>query len=85
MTTREKLEQMLFEKGMFLQQAHKVMDITIPIVDELSDDFKVEWDGDFEQYDDNMYGFLFEIAKKEALAWIDANIPTVWFRNNFIN
>jgi len=85
MTTREKLEQMLSQKGMFLQQAHKVVDIVIPIVDALSEDFQVEWDDDFEQYDGDMYEFLFEIAKKEALTWIDENIPTVWFRDNFIN
>ena len=84
MTTREKLEHMLFEKGMFVQQASKVMDAAIPIIDAISDEFKISWDSDCEDYSEEMYEFLWSIVKKEALVWIDNNVPKVWFRENFI-
>jgi len=43
MTVREKLERMLFEMGMFEQQAQKIMDIAVPKIDALSDDYQITW------------------------------------------
>lgn len=70
---------------MFLQQAQKVMDIAIPKIDELSDEYEIEWDSDWEIYKDEMYNFLFAIVKKEALEWIDEHAPKAWYRENFVD
>ena len=85
MTVRGKLEYILSQFGMFDQQAHKVMDISIPIINGISDEYEVLWDADWTEYNDEMYSFLFDIVKKEALKWIDEHIPAVWFRENFID
>jgi len=85
MTVREKLEHILFEFGMFKQQAQKVMDIAVPKINEISDDYKIEWDSDWEVYEDEMYNFLFTIVKKEALVWIDEHAPKAWYRENFVD
>ena len=85
MTVRERLEYILFEYGMFEQQARKVMDIAIPKIDLISDEYQIEWDADWGFYTDEMYDYLFDIIKKEALVWIDEHIPDVWFREHFVD
>lgn len=85
MTVRGKLESILFQLGMFEQQAQKVMDIAIPKINEISEDYEITWNANCEVYDDNMYNFLFPIVKKEALDWIDEHIPHAWFRENFVD
>jgi len=85
MTVKERMESILIDFGMFQQQAEKVMDISIPKINEISEDYKIEWDSDFEIYKEDMYVFLFSIVKPEALKWIDAHTPKAWFRENFID
>lgn len=85
MTVRGKLEYILFKYGMYEQQAKMVMDIAIPKIDEISDDYQILWDSDCDVYNDEMYNYLFSIIKPEALRWIDEHAPKVWFRNNFID
>jgi hypothetical protein len=84
MTVREKIENILFQFGMFEEQAHKVMNVAIPKINELSDDYEIEWDSDCDIYEPEMYNFLFSLVKKEALEWIDKNVPKAWFRENFV-
>jgi hypothetical protein len=83
MTVRERLEDVLYEFGMFREQAHKVMNVSIPIIDAISDDYQIEWDSDSEIYQDDMYDFLFSLIRPEALKWINENVPKAWFRENF--
>lgn len=85
MTVREKLEHILTEFGLFHQQAEKVMDIAVPKINEISDDYQIEWDSDWETYEDEMYNFLFSIVKPEVLKWIEEHCPKAWFKENFIN
>lgn len=85
MTVREKLEHILTEFGMFYQQAKMVMDIAIPKINGISDDYQIEWGSDWETYEDEMYNFLFSIVKPEALKWIEEHCPKAWFRENFID
>ena len=85
MTVREKLEGILFQYGMFEQQAYMVMNIAIPKINAISDEYQIDWNGNWEMYNDEMYNFLFSIAKEEALKWIDEHCPKVWYRENFIN
>jgi len=85
MTVRERLEAILFQFGMFEEQAFKVMEIAIPEIDSISDEYKIQWDSDCNVYNDEMYDFLFSYVKKAALKWIDEHAPKVWFRENFID
>lgn len=85
MTVRENLENILVRYGMFQQQAQKVMDVAIPKINELSDDYQITWNDDCDVYQDEMYNFLFTMIKKEALEWIDEHIPNAWFRESFID
>ncbi len=85
MTVREKLKQIICDNGMFAQQAQKIMDISVPIIDEFSDDYEIQWENDSEFYSDEMYDFLFSMVKPEVLKWIDEHIPSVWSRENFVD
>jgi len=84
MTVRQKIENALVHLGMFEQQAQKVMDIAMPTIDGISDEYQISWDSDCEIYEEEMYDFLFTFVKPEALKWIDENVPKAWFRENFI-
>jgi uncharacterized iron-regulated protein len=85
MTVREKLESMLCEHEMFAQQAQKVMDIAIPKINEFSGELEITWDSDWDAYEDEMYEFLYNMIKPEALAWINEHAPKAWYRENFID
>jgi uncharacterized iron-regulated protein len=85
MTVREKIEQILIDLGMFQQQAQKVMDIVVPQIDAISEDYQIEWDNDFDIYEDEMYEFLFSIVKPETLKWNGKHCPKAWFKENFID
>lgn len=85
MNVREKVEAVLIELGMFKQQAEKVMDIVIPKIDAISDDYKIEWNKWFDFYGDDMYEFIFSIVKPETLVWIDEHVPNAWFKENFVD
>lgn len=85
MTTRQKFEKMLFEMGVFENQASKIMDVAIPRFSELLPQYQVTWDRPAYEYPDAFYnvGFI-TVVKKAALDWIDENLPEAWFRPLFI-
>ncbi len=79
MTTREKFEKMLEERGMFPEQAKAVMKKAIPIVD-----YAFTWDSPANEYPEPIYNVVFETSIKEiALDWIEDNIPMAWYRPMF--
>ena len=84
MTVKEKIEQILVDLGMFQQQAQKVMEIAIPKIDAISEDYQIEWDNYYDIYEDEMYEFLFSIVKPVALEWIEEHVPKAWFKENFV-
>jgi len=84
-TVKQKLEYILYKHGLFEQQARKIVDLAIPKINELSDDYQIEWDSDEDVYQEDMYNFLFSLIKPEALKWIDENVPKAWYRENFID
>ena len=85
MTVREKIEDVLVKFGMFKQQAKKVMDITITKINDISEEYLIQWDENCEIYKDDMYSFIFSFTKTEALKWIEENCPNVWFKENYYN
>lgn len=83
-TVREKLENMLMHRGMFLTQAEAVMDIAITELNKLHADYKITFDSRASDYPDMLYSVWFMHIKPIALKWIDENKPQAWFREIFV-
>lgn len=84
MTVRERLEGMLVSNGMSERQAKKVMDIAIPKLDEIIEDYKMRWNGDSSEYPSVIYSILFQGVKPIALAYIEEKCPEAWFKTMFV-
>jgi len=80
MTIREKMEQMLFEHGMFESQAKEVMDK----VEKEEVEMKGRWDDEETDYPTPMINVAWIAVKHHALEWIDANLPKAWYRPMFL-
>lgn len=91
MTIREKLEKMLFEHGLFENQAKAVIDLLAADSREKEDGTKVPANGalvevldkQVEGYPPQMIAVAFMTAKNYAVKWIDANCPQHWARPMF--
>lgn len=83
MNTREKFESMLIENGMFENQAKEVMDVAIPVLDNMVSDYKFTWDRPAEEYPDVIYNICFMSIKPIALEWIEKNAPMAWYKPMF--
>lgn len=84
MTVRTKLESMLVSNGMFENQAKEVIDLAIPKLNELANDYKITFESPDDHYPDVMYKLWFMTIKTIALKWIDENKPEAWFREMFV-
>jgi hypothetical protein len=84
MTTREKLEEMLVHNGMFDTQAKKVMDIAIPELNNILDDYTITFDRPASEYPNAIYTILFLYIKPIALKWIEENCPLAWYKPMFM-
>ena len=82
-TVRERLEKMLVKNGMFDSQAKKVMDLAIPELQNLVEDYHITFDRPSEEYPKVVYGILFLDIKPIALKWIEENCPMAWFKPMF--
>ena len=87
-TTREKFEQMIYQRGVFENQAKAIMDYAIPLVnakyEHLEIAHKIDWSGRADGYPEQFYPLTFEIEIKPLVVlWIDENIPQAWFRAMF--
>ena len=84
MTTQQKFESMLVERGMFESQAKKVMEIAKPMFVQAMPDYRFTWDRPAKEYHDVIYNTGFFIVKRAAIQWIDENLPEAWFRPIFL-
>ncbi len=84
MTVREKLESMLVANGMFENQAKEVIELSIPKLNELADDYTITFESPSNQYPDMIYNLWYMTIKPIALKWIDDNKPMAWFRDMFV-
>jgi hypothetical protein len=84
MTTKEKLVDILVNKGMFEKQAKEVIELAIPVLDKMADDYKITYDSDWTGYPSVLYSVWYVSIKPIALKWIDDNKPNAWFREMFI-
>ena len=84
MTVREKLESMLVANGMFENQAKEVIELSIPKLNELADDYTITFESPSNQYPDMIYNLWYMTIKQISLKWIDDNKPMAWFRDMFV-
>lgn len=99
-TVKQKLTNMLIERGMFESQAEAVMNLALPTLNkqaenvngtEMQDNIEVPvapyvitWDAPATDYPSVMYALWFASIKPIALKWIDENKPQAWFREMFV-
>jgi hypothetical protein len=83
MQTREKLEQMLVSNGMFESQAKEVMEISIPELNNLVEDYQITFDRPASEYPNVIYNILFLAIKPIALKWIEEKMPMAWYKPMF--
>lgn len=83
-TVKEKLKNMLMERGMSQSQADAVMEIAIPDLNKLDLDYKITFDSQASGYPNKLYDLWFMHIKPIALKWIDENKPQAWFREIFV-
>lgn len=87
MTVREKLENLLYNRGMFESQAKEVIDIAIPELDKMSAEMgqsKVNWDRPSEDWPNVMYSVWIMAIEPISLKWIEKNCPMAWFKPMFM-
>ncbi len=85
MTTREKFTKMLIDNGMFPEQAAEVMEMAIPEIEKVLPSYRITWDRPWTEYPASLYAIIFQDIKKQAMLWIDANLPKAWYRPMFAN
>lgn len=83
MTIKGKLIQMLMNKGMSKRQADDVMDIAIPQLNNLVQDYSINFSDASDAYPDVIYSIIFIPLKKISLEYIEKNIPMAWFKEMF--
>jgi hypothetical protein len=84
MTTKEKIIEMLVEKGMFQNQAEKVFQAAKENLTEFMPGYSITWDRPASEYPAPVYAAMWLTVKDEALKWIDKNAPEAWFRQMFV-
>jgi hypothetical protein len=84
MNVKEKLESMLVNNGMFESQAKEVMEIAMPKLNELVDDYKISFYSSYSEYPEVIYDVLFLAVKPIALKYIEENIPQAWYKPMFV-
>lgn len=83
LTTRQRFEKMLIERGMFYDQAHAVMDKAVPVINEQCGDYEVAWDRPSTEHPDAVYNVMFLKVKTIALEYIEQVCPNAWFKVMF--
>ena len=81
MTIREKLKSMMFENGMFPEQAEAVL--MGMEADESHDALTEVFGKEIEGYPVQFLAVAWLTTRHAALDWIDENIPLAWYRPMF--
>ena len=82
MTMKDKMKALLMQNGMFESEAEQVMEMAKN--DTRLADMKSRWNDDIEGYPPQLLNVVWFSVKRNALLWIDANIPQAYYRNFFI-
>lgn len=80
MNFEEKIKELLFNHGMFENQANAVIKI-------MKEDKAMvnRWNDDTGEYPDSVLNVLWLSVKAAALEYIDENCPLAWFRSLFVS
>ena len=81
MTTREKFEKMLTDRGMWPKEATAVMDLAIIEID--GDECGIKWGAPAGDYPNTIYAVLYLTIRPIALKYIDDTIPKAFYRSMF--
>jgi hypothetical protein len=81
MTFKEKVLDLLYNNGMFQDQAEQVLERVV--TDDACTDFQGRWNDRVEDYPSLMVNLLWMAVKRVALAWINENCPQAWFKPLF--
>ena len=82
MTVRQRLENQLFNMGMFPAQASAVMDRVV--ADKATESMQGRWEESADEYPTPLYTVLWISVTDHALEWIDKNAPLAWYRPLFV-
>lgn len=80
-TVRQKLQKMLFERGLFEDQAATIVKATE--ADLVARKILVKFDDPEDSYPPPMVATLWMSVEREAGKWLDANMPNHWARAMF--
>tara|TARA_R110000850_G_scaffold32558_1_gene89718 strand:- start:682 stop:939 length:258 start_codon:yes stop_codon:yes gene_type:complete len=83
-TIKSKLQDKLTGMGMFESQAKQVMDLAIPKMNDIVDDYNIDFNDPSDTYPEAIYSVLFMTVKITALEWIEENAPMAWFKPMFV-
>jgi len=81
MTLEEKIKEMLFERGLFEDQAKEIFDMMRE--DKANESMQDRWRDDIAGYPEPLLAVLWMSAKLTAVQWIDDNCPQAWYRPLF--
>lgn len=84
-TIKDKLIEMLENRGLSNTQAKQVISETLPKLEEDTElkDYKINFNDSYGAYPPAIYNIIFEFLKPLALGWIKNNKPEAWFRPLF--
>lgn len=82
-TVRQRLERMVFEKGVFEEQAAEIITAAIPELASALDGYKMNFEALASDYPDSLYTVMFWKIKPIAVRWIEKNCPEAWFLELF--
>jgi hypothetical protein len=82
-TIKDKLISMLIANGMFESQAKEVMQIAIPQLNEIVEDYSINFEDCENTYPKVIYNVLFSSIKPIAFKWIEKNKPKAWYKPMF--
>lgn len=88
MTTRERIEDLLCQRGIFERQAKAIMDYAIPLIDlDMAESgmSKITWNRPSEEYPTVFYAALMLTQiNKRVVEWADQNLPMAWWKPMFM-
>ena len=84
MTAKEKIKEMLIERGTFTNLTiEKIINETIARIEKITPERTYEWNGPAEQFSEQIYHAIWVQLSAVTLEWIDKNYPKAFFRQFF--
>lgn len=84
-TTQEKVEKMLYSRGIFESDAHKILEYAKIEIDNYGyktschSEYKTSWHRPASEYDDGFFKMLFIVLRPYVVKWANTNKPKAWW------